>query len=277
MVCPLPADPIEFAYVQVACVPSIGRRHHLIKGKMEREPRAHVVEQRYLTQTYFEKNQSWDIQDSPWKARHAEQLLKRNRLEPKSISEIGCGAGEVLKIFRSHFPDAQLSGFDIAPSLKSFWQNLSGQNINFVCGDFRDSLTKKQDLILMLDVLEHVADPHKFLVDAAPLGRHFLFHFPLDLSAISVLRETPLLNVRRSVGHIHYFTKRLAFDLLNECDFDVIDYKYSGAFFSSPSATLKTKLAALPRLILSKINPDLNARLLGGETLFVLAAPKNMR
>jgi len=93
----------------------------------------------------------------------------------------------------------------------------------------------------------------------------------LDLSSLTVLRERPLLESRRQVGHIHYFTKGLALSLLDECGFQVIDWRYTGAWRTGPQHTLKTRMAAIPRALASVVSKDLSTRLFGGETLMVLA------
>jgi hypothetical protein len=58
----------------------------------------------------------------------------------------------------------------------------------------RDSLNC--EVLMMLDVIEHLADPHDFLSKLHGKAKYYVFHIPLDLSAVSVFRETPLLYVR---------------------------------------------------------------------------------
>jgi hypothetical protein len=98
-----------------------------------------------------------------------------------------------------------------------------------------------------------------------------VFHFPLDLSAASVLRETPLLLARRKTGHIHYYTKGLALALLADCGYRVIEARYTGAALEAPRRALRSRIAALARRLAYAIDRDWGARLLGGETLLVLA------
>jgi hypothetical protein len=82
-----------------------------------------------------------------------------------------------------------------------------------------------------------------------------------------------LINVRKKVGHLHYYTKDLALSILLDTGYEVLDWRYTGASLNSPKRSLKTRLAALPRLIAYKVNKDFGVRLLGGETLLVLAKP----
>ena len=58
---------------------------------------------------------------------------------------------------------------------------------------------------------------------------------------------------------------------VEESGYDVIDARYTGAAFSAPQRGWRTRLAALPRRLLYAIDRDLGARVLGGETLMVLA------
>lgn len=235
---------------------------------------SHIVNNRYETSEYADSNPSWDIEDSPWKAGLVAKILHRHALLPSTICEVGCGAGGILDALRASFPESQLIGYDIAPEATKFWDLHKTSKIEFHTGDFLQSGHAHYNTLLLLDVLEHLADPHHFLTEIKPRADYFVFHFPLDLSASSVLRESPLLYVRRKVGHIHYFTKGLALELLSECGFDVMDYQYTGAAFSAPQRSLKTKLFGWLRRLIYLFNKDIGVRLLGGETLIVLARPQ---
>jgi SAM-dependent methyltransferase len=232
------------------------------------------VTRRYLSGDYAEKNPDWDSLDSPWKADRVCELLNSHGLCPTSIAEIGCGAGGVLAALRPHFPQADLAGFDIAPELISLWTTHEDARIRFTQGDFLSLNQHPFDLLLVLDVLEHLGDPFSFLERLKGHGERAIFHFPLDLSAMTVLRESPLLHVREKVGHIHYFTRGLALALLEESGYEVIDARYTGAAFNAPGRSLRTRLAGWLRRLVYAVNRDIGARLLGGETLMVLARPR---
>lgn len=229
---------------------------------------------RYLSDDYLRHNPSWDSEDSPWKAELVRNALVRGKLNPGTVAEVGCGAGGVLAELRRHLPASRMRGFDIAPEAVRFWEKHAIPGVEFTLGDFLEVDQETYDVVLMLDVMEHLANPFDFLLRARSRGRHFVFHIPLDLSAMSVLRETPLLYVREKVGHIHYFTRGLALALLRESGYDVIDWRYTGAAFRAPHRGLGTRLASIPRMLISLLSRDLSARLLGGETLIVLARPR---
>lgn len=230
-----------------------------------------LIESRYKFGNYLTHNPSWDIEDSPWKARKVFEILSAASLQPKSICEVGCGAGGVLAVLRSFYSETELFGFDIAQDAAQFWDKHKGLGVHYQIGDFFQLNSRRYDIILVLDVVEHVADPFDFLKGLLGEAEYYVFHFPLDLSAISVLREKPILRVRRKVGHIHYYTRGLVLALLQECNYEVLDCRYTGAAFAGPQRTWKTKLASLPRRLAYAVNKDAGVRLLGGETLIVLA------
>lgn len=224
----------------------------------------------YREGRYEELNPSWDTNDSVWKAALVAAMVARHRLEPVTITEVGCGAGAVLSALQADFPRARMAGWDIAPGAARFWEKHKG--ITFRCADFLAEARESSEVLLLLDVVEHVANPHDFLTRLRPWCKHIVLHIPLDLSVASVLRETPLLAQRRGVGHIHYFTRGLALELLAECGYEVLEASYSGAHLR-PRASLGGRLASLARRAVFSLGRDAGVRLLGGDTLVVLARP----
>lgn len=225
----------------------------------------------YLDGDYAALNPSWDTEDSAWKAALVAELLVRHALQPRTLAEIGCGAGAVLAALQPRLRGTELHGWDIAPGAARFWSAHPG--IRFTQGDFLAQPQGPFDLLLLLDVIEHVANPHDFLSRLAPWGRQMVLHIPLDLSVASVWRETPLLQQRRGVGHIHYFTRNLALELLRECGYEIVDACFSGAHLR-PRPTLPGKLASAARRALFALGRERGVRLLGGDTLLVLARPQ---
>jgi len=232
------------------------------------------IEKRYIDGSYLNSNPDWDRKDAAWKAKQVFQILEDHKIEPSLVCEVGCGSGDILRSLEGVLPKARLVGYDISPQLEKFWQN-NNKDINcrieYNLGDFHRLNNRRYDVLLMLDVFEHVRDPFTFLEDSLEHANKFIFHVPIDLSAISVARKAPLLNVRRSVGHLHSYTKDLALETLVDCGYKIIDWRYTGASLNMPNKSLKTNLARFPRLIAGMLNKDWAVRVFGGETLLVLA------
>jgi 2-polyprenyl-3-methyl-5-hydroxy-6-metoxy-1,4-benzoquinol methylase len=83
---------------------------------------------------------------------------------PASVLEIGCGIGAISWRMASHWPDAQITGCDISPeSIRIAERLFERPNLRFVHDRLDQSVIAADcDVILMMDVLEHVpiADRH---------------------------------------------------------------------------------------------------------------------
>jgi len=233
------------------------------------------TESRYIEGSYLAENPDWDRHDAPWKASKVNAILCDNQINPASICEVGCGSGDILVHLAKILPKAKMTGYDISPQAAQFWKqhNEAGGSVEFQLGNFHEINRIKYDVLLMLDVFEHVRDPFSFLENSRRHATHFVFHVPLDLSASAIFRGYPLINDHKKNGHLHYYTKDLALSILLDTGYEVLDWRYTGASLNSPNRSLRTRLAALPRRIAYAVNKDFGVRLLGGETLLVLAKP----
>jgi len=231
------------------------------------------IEQRYIDGSYLAENPDWDRQDAAWKAEQVFRVFQDNALRPASVCEVGCGAGDILRTLKRKMPGARMVGYDVSPQLERFWTTAHDDDLTFVCGDFHQVNTDVYDTLLMLDVFEHVRDPFTFLEESRRHARQFVFHIPLDLSAVGVARRAPLMRVRRGVGHLHFYTKDLALETLKDCGYRVREWRYTGASLNGTGRSLKTRLAAWPRRLAYAMDKDFGVRMLGGETLIVLAEP----
>lgn len=232
------------------------------------------AENRYLDSTYLDLNPDWHREDALWKAKLIVAILKDHQIQSNSICDVGCGTGDILRCLRTSFPQSTLFGYDISNQVTRFWADDKVVSIGgggFKLGNFHELNTMHYDVLIMLDVFEHVRDPFTFLEGLKSHAKKFIFHIPLDLSACGVARKTPLLNAWRNVGHISHYNKDLALEILADCGYSIIDWRYTGASLNAPNRTLKIRLASIPRKIFYWINKDLGVRLLGGETLLVLA------
>jgi SAM-dependent methyltransferase len=230
-----------------------------------------TAEELYTTGTYLEKNPLWHTEESPWKAEQVMRMLNRQKIVPKTICEVGCGAGEVLKQLQQKLTnECDLLGCDISPQAIEFCRSRANERLHFLLGD----ITKKPeiffDLILVLDVVEHLEDYFLFLRNIKERALYQIFQIPLDLSVQTVLRATPLIRDRQRFGHIHYFSKETALQLLIDLGYQIVDYFYTAVALDLPSVNPKNFVMRLPRKLLYSVNMDMAVRLLGGYRLLIL-------
>jgi hypothetical protein len=225
----------------------------------------------YLDGSYVKNNPSYHVEDSPWKTQQILKMVNMHQLQPNSVCEIGCGAGEILRQLQDDLSkDATFHGYDISPQAIELAQQKANQRLQFYCQDLLLKDTDLYDLLLCIDVFEHVEDYMDFLRRLRQKSVYKIFHIPLDLSVQTVLRETPIVDLRHSVGHLHYFTKETALLTLKDTGYEIVDWFYTSTAIAL-GKTLKTKIANLPRKLLSSIAPDLTVRIFGRYSMLVLA------
>ena len=230
------------------------------------------MEQIYISGDYQERNPSWHIEESPWKAQQVIRMIQNDHIDPKTICEVGCGAGEVLIQLQKYMNDNCLFwGYDISPQAFELSKGKANARLKFKLGDIRKEKDNFFDVILLMDVIEHLEDYYSFLRDLKPISHYKILHIPLDLSVQSVLRNHGLSHVRQTYGHLHYFTKEIALQMLTDVGYEVINYRYTARALEIPSKQIKRNLMRLPRKILSAVDKDLAARILGGWSLLALA------
>jgi cyclopropane fatty-acyl-phospholipid synthase-like methyltransferase len=223
----------------------------------------------YESGAYAEQNPSWHEEDAPWKARHIEQMIRRNKLASRTICEVGCGTGEILVNLAKSFPESQLTGYEISQHAhgRSKLKESSGVRFNF--GDILQANVSGFDIVILADVIEHVEDYIAFLKRIKDVGTYKIFHVPLDLSVQSVLRSSPIMGQRASVGHLHYFFKDTILATLSDCGYKIIEHCYTASRLELPNQALTSRLMRLPRSIAFSLDQDLAVRVLGGYSLLI--------
>lgn len=225
----------------------------------------------YRDGQYLESNPTWHEADAPWKARQIQGILTDNDAKFSTVCEVGCGTGEILVQLSGMFPDATFIGYDISPQAYGLASRRATDRVSFSTKDVLAEPDGYHDLVVMADVVEHVEDPFAFLRGLKELGRLKVLHIPLDISVQSVLRMTAIMNLRRDVGHIHYFTKDTALALLRDCGYQVLDWRYTASRLELPNQSRSSKLIAPLRRAMSRMDKDVAVRVLGGYSLLVLA------
>lgn len=222
---------------------------------------------------YLQKNPNWHIEDSPFKAKQVQKMMQRNNLKPKTVVEIGCGAGEILNQLHQNLDDQtiQFEGFDVAPDAIQLCQSRVKPRLQFFEENLLERTDLYYDLLLMMDVFEHVEDYYNFIRESGKRAEYKMYHIPLDISVSSILRNK-MTDARKSVGHIHYYSKDTALASIADTGQEIVDWFYTaGALKLGRDKKIRTRLMNIPRQSLYAVNSDLAVKLLGGYSLLVLA------
>lgn len=232
-------------------------------------------DQFYTGSGYFENNPDWHRDGSKFKAGLVASFIRQFQLPTNLVAEVGCGAGEILVELSKQLPaQSVLKGYDISPKAIEIASEKATQQLSFYLNDYTEINTAKADLVLVLDVVEHVDDVYSFLRRLREKGNNFIFHIPLDMSCRTLLKPHTLLKQRTSVGHIHYFTEETALWMLED-----VGYKVEHFIYTKPDVDIKKPASfrqwvkKMLRKVSYAISKKLSVKLWGNYSLLILAKP----
>lgn len=127
---------------------------------------------------------------------------------PRRVLEVGCGEGGQLRKVARLAPEAKLFGFDLpSDELAVRWEGLDARMATGSADDlpYRDDTF---DLVLALEVLEHVPDPDAVLSEIARVGTGaVVLSVPWEpvWRLANLARGRYLAEFGNTPGHIQYF------------------------------------------------------------------------
>lgn len=116
---------------------------------------------------------------------------KLDSLGKWDLLDAGCGFGQYDHFILNRFENVHITSIDVKESYlednrKFFQKDIEQERIQFILADLLNlKLEKKFDLIICIDVLEHIEDDQKVIQNLSCLlkkGGYFLMHSPSHLS-----------------------------------------------------------------------------------------------
>ena len=159
-----------------------------------REVKKVVHRELYRQGADLEGNPAWHVEDSPWKAEQIIKMRKRNDIRSRTVCKVGCRAGEVLRQLQLSMDGVcMFQGYEISPQTFDLSKKEANKGLEFELRDILEDEEAFFDLVLVINVIEHLEDYFSFLRMLRSKGEYKLFHIPLYLSVQAVLRSTPLI------------------------------------------------------------------------------------
>ena len=132
---------------------------------------------------------------------HAQVVAMVRRAAPAAILEVGCGEGYVLAELQRAGVDAALTGVDLSPEAIGAARQRVAPPARLEVGDARalrrSGATEPADLVMMLEVLEHLDDPAAMLDDLVGLTTDWVLLSVPREPLFRGLNLARLKNVRR--------------------------------------------------------------------------------
>jgi ubiquinone/menaquinone biosynthesis C-methylase UbiE len=146
---------------------------------------------------------------------------------PEAILEVGVGEGEVSGRLSARYPGATIVGVDLPdPELEAHWR---ARGLNGLCADIVQLPfpSKSFDLVMGIEVLEHVPDPRAALAELARLSRSdIVLSVPREpiWRIANLARGKYIRALGNTPGHVQHWSRK-GFAEMVATQFDVVDVK----------------------------------------------------
>ena len=146
---------------------------------------------------------------------------------PERVLEVGVGEGEVMTRLRERFPEAALIGLDLPdPELASDWRS-ADMSCLFADGTALPFADDTFDLVLAIEVLEHVPGPDAALRELSRVcSDRLIASVPFEpiWRAGNLVRRRYVRQLGNTPGHVNHWTRR-GFSRFVGARFDVDEVK----------------------------------------------------
>jgi SAM-dependent methyltransferase len=222
----------------------------------------------YVDGTYAALNPTWHEEDAAWKASQIWKILQLNGCSPRRIVDVGCGTGGVLAALLDYLPpEAEAIGYDISPQAVGLGAKRQRRGLSINCADFTEMKEEKFDLLLSIDVFEHVENYIQFLRLLRGRAEYYVFHIPLDMNIRSLLRKRHIIE-RNTVGHLHYFDPTTARATLQHTGYHIIDSFYTTKLDRN---IVRNMFIMIRKVVQAVTTEQFAVQLLGDASLLVLS------
>lgn len=177
----------------------------------------------YTTDEYLAMNSSLHEEDSSWKIEKILPLVDKFVLQVNkteiNMLDVGGGAGLILKAVAEYIEErykikVNKYFLDLSPGMLNVQKQ---NNVDFVEA-FNETISqtsisnKKIDLVLMIDILEHVPDDIAALKELARISNYVIFKVPLENSLLGEFQKILKGNVdmkklsEEKYGHVNFYS-----------------------------------------------------------------------
>ncbi len=173
------------------------------------------------------------------------EILPMLPLKSERLVDVGCGTGETAAYIKEHKIASWVCGIESTPAVAHIARSRLDEVIETDIEKAELPFAKDSiDVILVLDVLEHLVQPWDavkklhaylkpggFMVASIPNVRNYSVTFPLLFKGDWQYRESDILDAT----HLRFFTKKTAVELMTMSGLKLIELGHTGLRKWSPT------------------------------------------
>ncbi|MFA5828413.1 MAG: class I SAM-dependent methyltransferase [Candidatus Shapirobacteria bacterium] len=181
---------------------------------------------------YIHKHPSLHLEQAQLKAKQILDFL--GPIKINSLLDIGCGSGGITEILKDYLKPTKVVGVDISQTMiLAARERDKMKRIEWICEDILTYHSKTRfDLVVGVDILEHISDDVELLKIIHRLGKKVLIKVPMEDSFLDnqVIRKLGISDSwkesERKYGHIHHYNERQLLEIYKGAGFRIIKSGY---------------------------------------------------
>jgi ubiquinone/menaquinone biosynthesis C-methylase UbiE len=255
---------------------------------------AEIKRNLYLTDDYISLNPSLHEEDSSWKVNKLipfiDMYLDNSKQNDMNLLDVGGGAGLILKGISDYIKskrDIAISKYiiDLSPGILKV-QQMNNPDIKYHLNkDIRDTDLKDKeiDLVLMIDVLEHVPGDIAALKELRRISKYTIIKVPLEKNLFIFMK---MLFTKHSLkdrpidydyGHVNFYNYPGINKLIHCYLGNVLKYSFTNVFkyflnskHYKAKMNLKAKVFHYIALVLYRISPGICSYIFSDFVIFLV-------
>jgi len=185
-------------------------------------------------QEYIDKNPDLHESDTESKVRNIDKLLFPIAMKVTSIVDVACGSGKILLNISKKYSSKKNLGIDISDKMIEVAKtNDINNNVTWKVANVFDVKLDNYELVLAIDILEHVESDLGFLKHIKNIGRYLIVKVPIEKNFLNILVKIISFGkideykyTEEKYGHINHYSEKDLLNLIDESELMVIGKGY---------------------------------------------------